>query len=574
MIVTEENFKEFLTHIKEHRLLAVDTETTGLDVRNSRDYLIGISISSNDRSFYLPFRHSSETVLPKHYAKVLQETLKDKELIWHHRKFDMHSLATIGIDPLSFKGNQYCTMLLFHLWNEEFFSFELDVLIKTFLKIDGKLNKDEINKMRELYGNERVPLDLMGPYAERDTELTYKLFQYIWPKIEEQNLTKVYLDTEMPFTALLYKLEQRGVGVNREFVENKARIGRGRMSTIIRQVQFNPASPKDLKRILIDELKLPILAYTDKGNPSFTKVVMEQYDDILEASSNPTAKLIAEYRGWQKAVTALYEPILEKMAPDGFIRTNFKQHGTVTGRLSSSEPNLQQVPRSSNKRWNGNAKSSFTSGRDGYTVIGWDYSQLELRLATAYGGESLLIDEFKKPDADPFSVLAPKIFGILTPETRQDTKTFVYANLYGAGVPKIAAQLGRTIEDTQNLYTNYKNSISGIMKVSKNVDSLVKKRGYVQYWDGRRRHFKDRRESYKAWNSVCQGGGAQLVKRAMLRCEEFEDEDCFMVLQVHDEITFCIRNEKIEHYRPMIEKAMVDWPDLGVTLAVDSKEWK
>lgn len=574
MRVTNENFNEFEQTINNSNLWAVDTETTGLDVRNNSDYLISISMSNGKDHFYIPFRHKNEEVLSKPFVHKLESLLSNKDLIWHHRKFDMHSLRTLGIEPLNLKGVQYDTMLLFHLWNEEFFSFEMDVLVKTFLKIEGKLDSSQIHKTGQLYGYDVVPHDLMGPYAERDAYLTYKLFEFIWPKIEEQELNKVYIETEMPFTSLLYKIEKRGVGVNIDFAEQKAKVGRGRMSTIIREVKFNPASPKDLKRILIDELKLPILAYTDKGNPSFTKAVMEQYDDILEASNNPVAKLVAEYRGWQKAVTSLYEPILEKVAVDGFIRTNFKQHGTVTGRLSASEPNLQQVPRSSNKKWNGNAKSSFSSGRNGYTLIGWDYSQLELRLAASYGNEHLLLEEFKKPDADPFSVLAPRIFGLLTPETRQETKTFVYANLYGAGVPKIAAQLNRSVEDTQNLYTNYKQSISGIIKASKAVDGLIKKRGYVKYWDGRRRHFRDRRESYKGWNSVCQGGGAQLVKKAMLRCEEFEDENCFMVLQVHDEITFCIRTEMIEHYRPMIEEAMIDWPNLGVTLAVDSKEWK
>ena len=300
---------------------------------------------------------------------------------------------------------------------------------------------------------------------------------------------------------------------------------------------------------------------------------MEQYDEILEAMDNPVARLIAEYRGWQKAVSSLYDPLLEKVGPDGKIRTEFKQHGTVTSRLSASDPNLQQVPRGSSNIWNGDAKSAFTSGRCGYLLIGWDYSQLELRLAASYGSESVLLNEFKRPDADPFSVLAPLIFGHLSKETRQDTKTFVYANLYGAGLAKIAMQLGRPVEQVESLYENYKNSIPGIMSISKKVARLIEQRGYVRYWDGRRRHMRDKSDSYKAWNSVCQGGGAQLVKKAMLRCEEFEDDNCYMVLQVHDEITFCIKDGMVEHYEPMIVKAMTDW-DMGVTLAVDGKEWK
>jgi DNA polymerase I-like protein with 3'-5' exonuclease and polymerase domains len=232
------------------------------------------------------------------------------------------------------------------------------------------------------------------------------------------------------------------------------------------------------------------------------------------------------------------------------------------------------VPRGSNKVWNGNAKSSFNSGREGYILYGWDYSQIELRLATAYGQEQILLTEFENPNADPFNVLAPLIFGELTPETRHETKTFVYANLYGAGVNKIALQLGRPVHEVEELYGNYKRSISGIIDVSQQVTRLVEQRKFVKYWDGRRRHIRSRSDAYKAWNSVCQGGAAQLVKKAMLRCLEFEDENCFMVLTVHDEITFVIRENMIDHYEPLIIEAMTDWPQFGVNLHVEGKEWK
>lgn len=521
------------------------------------------------------------------YLWEVVEILKVKDLIWHNRKFDMHSLKTIGVDPLEFRGRQYCTMLLSHLWNEEQFSHELDFLGKRHLK-EGKIGKEGIEALAIIMGRPNIPADKMAPYACQDTNVTFKLWQFFWPRIINQGLDEVYLNTEMPFTALLYQLEQRGVGVNQAFAAERARVGRLRMASIQREVKFNPSSTKDLKRILIDELGLPVLGHTDscklckagqpytehEGKASFNKRVMAEYDDILNASSNPVARLVGEYRGWQKAVTSLYEPILEKVGPDGLLRTEFKQHGTVTGRLSAQNPNLQQVPRGSSNPWNGNAKSAFTSGRTGYVLVGWDYAQLELRLAASYGGEDILLSEFNKPDADPFSVLAPLIFGYLTPESRHETKTFVYANSYGASVRKIASQLGRPIEEVQGLYDNFRESISGIISTSRKVSKLVESRGYVKYWDGRRRHIRNRSDSYKAWNSVCQGGGAQLVKKAMLRCQEFEDENCMMVLQVHDEITFIIREGMIDQYEPKIVEAMTDWPELGVNLTVEGKEWK
>lgn len=586
MIIDTKSFDLAMLAMSASDEIAVDTETSGLNVRNKVDYLMGICISVDGFECYMPFRHK-EGNLPKHYLEPVVKVLKEKDLIWHNQKFDYHSFATIGVNPLEFEGKQYDTLILAQLVNEELYSKELDALARIYLG-KSKTDKDVVHKMGQAIGYANLPVELFRKYGPQDAVLTRELKTVLWRQIKSQELESVYWDTEQPFLKLLYQMEQRGVGVNQDFCQEKAEFGRGRMSTIERKLGFNPASPKSLGNYLLDELGLPVLAHTDscemckkgfpydthEGKASFNKKAMEQYDDILQDSKNPAARLVAEYRGWQKAVTSLYEPILEKVGPDGLIRTEFKQHGTVTGRLSAANPNLQQVPRGSDKPWNGRAKSAFHSGREGYVLIGWDYSQLELRLAAAYGEEGLLLTEFESESADPFSVLAPKIFGVLTPETRQETKTFVYANLYGAGLEKIAAQLGRSLSEVEVLYQNYHDSIPGIMSISKRVAELIENRGYVRYWDGRRRHIKNKRESYKAWNSVCQGGGAQLVKKAMLRCQGFESDECFMVLQVHDEITFCIREDKISHYEPMIVEAMTDFDYFGVKFAVDGKEWK
>jgi len=587
-LVTEENFYYALMCLDANKEIGIDTETTGIDhIKDGRHYLTGVCVSVEGFDGYMPFRHS-EGNLPMDYFYKLLNVLENKDLIWHNQKFDFHSVRTMGVDPLEvFKGQHYDTMMLAHLVNEELYSKELDFLAKWFLK-DSKKDEELFHKMGQTYGYANVPPSIAAPYGAHDANLTRRLKQYFWPEILKQELQDVYLTTEAPFTKLLYKLEQRGVGVNKDLCEEYATRGRNRMATIERTVGFSPSSPKQLGNYLLKELGLPVLAHTDSceqckkykrpvgthtGPPSFNKKVMEDYDEILQESSNPTARLVGEFRGWQKAVTSLYEPLLEKTGPDGLIRTNFKQHGTVTRRLSANDPNLQQIPRSSNKPWNGKAKSAFHSGRDDFDLIGWDYSQLELRLGASYGQESVLLAEFKRPKSDPFNVLAPLIFGILTEETRHDTKTFVYANLFGAGLPKIAAQLGRPIGEVEELYENYKNSIPGIMSCSKRVNNAMAARGYIKYWDGAKRHMKDKNDSYKAWNSLLQGGGAQLVKKAMLRCEEFEDENCQMVLQVHDEITFVIRKGMRDKYEPLIIEAMTDW-DLGVNMHVEGKEWK
>lgn len=573
ILATNENMALTLMMLEATEEIGIDTETTGLNVRNGVDFLQGICWATDNHYGYIPFRHRTDNVDRK-WLEPLLKILRYKSLVWHNRKFDYHSFKTLGVEPTEvFLGKQYDTLMIAQLINEELFSKELNVLAKIFLK-DEKADSDVIHKLGDIYGWGAIPPHIMAPYGGYDAWITRRLKHVLWPKLVEQGLESVYWDTESPITDALYRMEQRGVGTNQNLAAAKAERGELRMATIRRQLKFNPASTTQLGDYLLNELGLPVLGHTPKGKPSFAKAIMEEYDDILQASNNPSAQLVAEYRGWQKACSSLYLPLLSKVGPDGRIRTSFKQHGTVTGRLSASDPNLQQVPRGSNKVWNGDAKGCFTSGRQGFGLFGWDYSQIELRLGAAYGREAVLLAEFEKADADPFEVLCRIIFGEFTDALRHETKTFVYANLYGAGLAKIAAQLGRTVEETKPLYDRYHAGIAGIMAVTKQVNDTMAKQKYITYWDGRRRHIRNREDSRKAWNSVVQGGAAQLVKKAILRCEEFADDDCYPVLTVHDEITFCIRREAVPDYESKIIKAMTDWPQFPVKFAVEGKEWK
>ena len=585
LLATDDNMGYILMMLGANDELAVDTEGSGLNMRNKVDYLMGFSFSVEGMDCYIPFRHKSSNVSMR-WLENIENLLIDKDLVWHNLKFDMHACKTIGIDPLKWNGKHYDTMMLAHLLDEEMYSKELDFLGRKFLG-EGKKKDTEFHKLGQVFGYNNITPEAAYEYAGTDTRITRGLKRIFWPRIQQEELESVYWETELPFLKLLYQLEQRGVGVDLDFAAEKAKRGRGRMESIARELHINPASTKDLEQYLLNELNLPILEHTPsceeckkrrpvtshEWRPSFNKKVMEEYDSMLEHSNNPAARRVAEFRGWQKATTSLYEPILNKVGPDGLIRTEFKQHGTVTGRLSASNPNLQQVPRGSEKPWNGDAKSAFNSGRSGASLYGWDYSQLELRLAAAYGMESILLTEFERERSDPFAVLAPLIFGVLTPETRHDTKTFVYANLYGAGLNKIAWQLGRDPEEVRPLFQNYKNSISNIINVSEQVALLIKQRKFVKYWDGRRRHMRNTDKAYKAWNSVVQGGGAQLVKKAMLRLLEVEDANFFMVMQVHDEITCVVETSMIPKYEPYVIEAMTDWPQFPVHFHVEGKEW-
>lgn len=587
LLADDSNMQYILGMLDQANDIAVDTETSGLNVRNNVDYLMGVCVDAPGVSAYIPFRHKDQNV-DRRYLAPLVQILQQKSLIWHNRKFDYHSFKTIGVDPLSFRGKSYCTLLIAMLVNEELYSKELDQLAKVFLK-SSKFEKDRVHGYAQRVGYANVPAAMYKDYGAEDAVLTRRLRDVLWPKLVAQELEGVYWETESPFNNLLYVLEQRGVGTNPSFCEQKSDRGRGRMATLRRELGFNPGSNPELGSVLVDKLGLPVLQHTAScqackeghevnthtGRASFNKVVMNEYEDILSAQdNNPVARHITEYRGWQKAVTSLYEPTLEKVGPDGRIRTQFKQHGTVTGRLSSSDPNLQQVPRSTAKVWNGDAKSAFNAGQEDYLLYGWDWSQVELRLAAAYGREHVLLDEFSQDDADPFRVLAPLIFGVYSDEFRHKTKNgFVYPSLYGAGLVKVAASVGLTVSDTRPLYERYKQSIPGITKVSQQVQQVVEKRGYVKYWDGRRRHFRNRKDAFKAWNSVLQGGSAQLMKQTMLKCAKFDNPECELRLTVHDEITFAVHENMVAKYDPLVREAMCDW-NFGVRLNCDGKEWR
>lgn len=598
VLATDELMPMILMHLEAADDIAIDTETSGLNVRNRVDYLMGFCLDVPGLSCYIPFRHKTGNVDRK-WIVPLWSILRKKNLIWHNRKFDFHSIASIGLNPLELEGLQYDTLMIAALVNENLFSKELDSLAKIAMgnKEYGKVDSDRVHAHGRAVGYANIPPEMYRQYGSHDAHLTRRVRDYFWPKLLEQELDTVYWNVESRFTTLLYIMEQRGVGVNSSMCSEYSERGRSRMATIQRNLGGrNPASPLDLKHLLLTELELPVLAHTKsceqcfppkgsnrksipvethKGPPSFNKVVMEEYDEILQGSNNPTAQLVAEYRGWQKAVTALYEPAMEKVGPDGFLRTEFQQHRTVTGRLSSSDPNLQQVPRHTEKPWNGRAKAAFHSGRDRYLLYGWDWSQIELRLSAAYAGEIDLLAEFSKADADVFKLLTPRIFGTYSDELRHLTKNkFVYPSLYGAQLRRVALELGYPIEKARPLYENYKASIPSITALSESVNKLAATRKFIKYWDGRRRHFPFRDEAHKAWNSLLQGGAAQLMKATMLELMQYEDENFFMVLTVHDEITFAVREDMLHIYDPIVVKCMTDWPQFGVTLACEGKEWK
>jgi DNA polymerase-1 len=569
-MLSNADIDKHLSAMQDAEVIAVDTETTGLEVKDGTDYLMGISVayylgSLGIMSAYFPFRHQGEN-LSTDLVHRLRPILESKPLVFHNLPFDIPSLATIGIYPTEAQ-RLFCTQQIAHMVNEEWFSKKLDALSKNLL--NDQKDSTEVDKWKHAFGWPTIPADLMDPYARHDAELTLRLFaEILWLEFRAQDLTDLW-PRELAFLSLLIRIMGRGILVDQDFASMKISTGEQIMQDIVDELGYEP-TPTNLYKLFFEELKLPVLSLTPGGKPCLDKKNMEQYDEILAHSDDKRARLVLEFRGWQKAVSSLYRPSLDLLSPDGRIRANFKAHGTKTGRLSCEKPNLQQIPRTSTHVWNGDAKRTFVP-MEGHKLLEFDYSQLEFRLAAAYGQVESLLEIFEK-NADPFIPTAIEVFG--GPEFRQDAKTLTYSILYGAGQRRVSFALGISESRASDVIGRFRDLYPGIYSASSKATKLAATRGYVRYWTGRRRHFQNPEYAYKAFNSILQGGAAELVKDAMLRVDDQVcNEDCRMVLTVHDSIVIEVREEIVEQVTPKIIALMVDFPQFGVPFNVAVKEW-
>lgn len=345
-------------------------------------------------------------------------------------------------------------------------------------------------------------------------------------KIAELQVTQTLWEIESDFIRLMAQIKERGIKVDAEFSRAKAIEGTRIQNEISSRLGWNPGSSQQIGKYLIGDLGLPILKRSPKtGDASFDKEALEEYEYYLAATQDPVAKDVLTYRGWQKTVSSNYEAYLELMDENEILHPNYKVHGTRTARLSCEKPNLQQIPRSNPKPWNGDVKKAFTVRETGLFHYTFDFKQVEFRLAAAYAKEKELLEIFNS-GADIFSEMANRL-----QRPRHQIKTFVYSTLYGAGKAKVALVLGMPRSESDELYDEYHGTWPGFRRVSEKATQLATNDGYIDYWTGRRRHLH-RGETHKAFNSIIQGGAFEIVKRRMLALKEEP-----IVLQVHDSIT-------------------------------------
>lgn len=602
-----------LRYLYEHpgELLSVDTETTGLRPDDGRDWAIGVSVAYRGadgemQSFYVAYDH----VVGVNDSEKVQRRLKyvlteqPRTISFANVKFDWAALITIGIDVRFQPFFDIATMA--QMINENWpRTKSLDNLAVEYLPDNARKvavwpweAKHKL-KWEKTHGWPNTTPFMMDEYARVDTELTLRVCEVMLRDRRWRDLPPEIWDHKQRFCRLLFVMSSRGVRINQKLTKRFLDEGVARMKEINNQLGLDLNKPGDIKELFLDRLKLPVVKRnkptkkTPEGSPSFDRFAMEIYEPMLERDGRTEAKLFTEYQGWKTAVGLLYRAWLEKVSADGRLRTDFVMHGTVTGRLSSRNPNLQQIPRESDKYWNGHAKECFVAD-DGWALVNADFSQLELRVATGYSKERAALETFNAGE-DIFNRMTAELKATLTSNAktaqqqkladrwdRNMTKVLVYRLQYGGGFKSLMNAYGIDENLARSLLDNYRQSFPAFQRLNRNITLRAEDEGVVRTWSGRVRHMQYESDSYKAMNSVIQGGSADIVERVMLRLyEELDDDDrCRILLTVHDSVVFEIREDLVDEYMPRIKAIMEDVDavtapaSFGVVFAVEVERWK
>lgn len=502
--------------------------------------------------FYLPFNHARSN-LTGTQREHIYKILRTKTLVFHNAVYDLRVLARNGFD---FRGVFYDTMLMAHWINEERVSYKLEDISKIYGG-KPKTMPAVMAAIIESDGWDAVPLDLMIQYSGNDAFIELELFNKLKPEFDKQGFDGELWEWEQKFIRdVMGPMIDLGVKIDVAFAMREYMKGLQIMDECKKELGYSTIGPKALEEIFIKKLNLPVAKLTPKGKPSFDKEAMEIYETKLEKLNDPTSQTVLRYRGWQKTISANYKSYLDNIDENHILHPGYKLHGTRTGRLSCEKPALQQIPKSSDKEWNGQSKAAFVA-REGYALWTIDYSQLQYRMTCSYAAQMDLVDIFNDPTRDIFTEQATQMGWI-----RNNVKTLVYLILFGGGAQRAMDAFSLpTKEQGAELVNEFHSLYPNIKKVSRQAQNAAQRLGFVQYWTGRRRHFPRGSAYYRAFNAVIQGGEAEIMKRAMIRmAQEVCNNNCRMVLQIHDEIAFEIKIGEEQNYLPRLQAVMESVP--------------
>ncbi|WP_368192570.1 DNA polymerase I [Aeromonas sp. s8] len=587
-ILDEAEFDGWLEQLKTAPLFAFDTETTSLDYMEAR--IVGVSFAVEPgKAAYVPFGHDylgapvqlSEAVVLGKLKPLLEDPTRLK--VGQNLKYDRNVLLNHDID---LQGIAYDTMLESYVLNSTASRHDMDSLAKRYLGVETTSFEDIAGKgVKQLTFNQ-IELEQAAPYAAEDADITLRLHQVLWGQLEAvPGLARVFSEIELPLLPVLARMELLGTTIDPKLLHQQSQEIELRLAELEKQAhelagqEFNLSSPKQLGEILFTKLGLPIIKKTPKGAPSTAEEVLAELAETYELP-----QLLMEHRGLAKLKSTYTDKLPLMIKPrTGRVHTSYHQAVAATGRLSSSDPNLQNIPvRNEQGR---RIRQAFIPSA-GYKLVAADYSQIELRIMAHLSGDKGLLTAFAE-GKDIHKATAAEVFGVeldaVTTDMRRSAKAINFGLIYGMSAFGLAKQLGIGRAEAQKYMDLYFERYPGVLEYMERTRQQAEAQGYVETLFGRRLYLPDiksrnaglrKAAERAAINAPMQGTAADIIKRAMINVDSWirgiEDESIRMLMQVHDELVFEIREEKLEEYTAIIKEKMSAAAELHVPLLVEA----
>jgi DNA polymerase I len=586
-IVSQAHFDAWLAKLAAAPLISFDTETDSLDYMQAR--IVGVSFAvAPGEAAYVPLGHdyagAPQQLDLQAVLAALKPLLEDpaRAKLGHHLKYDMHILANYGIN---LAGHQYDSMLESYVLDSVATRHDMDSAAEKYLGIKTIHFEDVAGKGAKQITFNQVDVDRATEYSAEDADVTLQLHSAIWPKIVAlPRLKALYETIEQPLVPVLFRMERTGVLVDRELLRVQSAQLASRMLELQAQAHaeaggaFNVDSPKQLQEILFGKLGIPVMRKTPTGQPSTAEDVLEEL-----AVSHALPKLILEYRGIAKLKSTYTEKLPEQINQStGRIHTSYHQGVAATGRLSSADPNLQNIPiRTLEGR---RIRQAFVAP-PGHTLIAADYSQIELRIMAHLSGDEALLRAFAE-DRDIHQATAAEVFGspleAVSADQRRSAKAINFGLIYGMSAFGLARQLGIGRGEAQKYVDLYFERYPGVKRYMDETRRQAREKGFVETVYGRRLYLPEiqsRNQALRQYaersaiNAPMQGTAADIIKRAMIDVDAWLESSrapARLIMQVHDELVLEVADSAVDTVVTQLRERMARAAELKVPLKVDT----
>ncbi|MBC3413456.1 DNA polymerase I [Pseudomonas sp. SWRI51] len=588
-ILDQARFDVWLAKLRQAPLFAFDTETTGLDAQKAQ--LVGVSFAvTPHEAAYVPLAHDYEGApvqLDREAVLLaLKPLLEDpaKGKIGQNAKYDINILAN-ATPAIELRGVAYDTMLESYVFNSTGSRHDMDSLAQKYLDHTTIAFEDIAGKGAKQLTFNQIPLDKAGPYAAEDADITLRLHHALQARLAETpSVQSVLMDIEMPLVPVLARIERQGALVDAKLLGVQSGELGAKMVELEREAielagePFNLGSPKQLGVILYDKLGMPVLSKTAKGQPSTAEAVLDE----LAEQGYPLPKVLMQYRTLSKLKSTYTDKLPGQINPrTGRVHTSYQQAVAATGRLSSSDPNLQNIPiRSAEGR---RIRQAFIAS-PGYKLMAADYSQIELRIMAHLAKDEGLLHAFRN-NLDVHRATAAEVFGValeaVTTDQRRSAKAINFGLIYGMSAFGLAKQIGVDRKQSQDYIDRYFARYPGVLAYMERTRTQAAEQGFVETLFGRRLYLPDinaknpalrKGAERTAINAPMQGTAADIVKRAMVTVDNWLSDsglDARVILQVHDELVLEVREDLIEQVKEQVRVHMSGAAQLDVPLLVE-----